>query len=477
MKSNDVSTQLRMQTGTTVPADYRCPPTVLLGMCMGVAIYWLFALSMGALLPAMSQTLNVSVPDLGLPMALAGLVAGIFIVPAGGLADRLGRLKFTRIGMVAGLLGMLLCGLANSAEMLIAGRFMQGLSAALVMPATLALVKVYYNDAERPRAISYWAMSTFGCASVSSILGGIVATTLGWRWVFFLAIPFILVAFWLLRNAPESKVAHAAHQSFDWIGLATLVVGLLGINLFVSKGNAWGWSSPMAIGALAVFVVMLPLFILQERRHGAPIADLSLFNSRIYTGVVSANFFINSLLGLLVILLTYLQKGRGLSPLNAALLTLSYTATVLTFIRVGEHMAKKGTRLPMVLGGVSMAIASILLAMTHFNENLHYFIIAFFGMGFMGTGLGLFATPATTASVGEAPADKAGAAGGIFKMASSLGGAMGIAIHMAVYGSVLANHGSVHQAAAYALGIGVIASVIAAALAFVFVPAAAKTAK
>lgn len=458
----------------TVPPDYHCPPTVLLGMCMGVAIYWLFALSMGALLPAISQSLDVAVPDLGLPMALAGLVAGIFIVPAGGLADRLGRLKFTRIGMAAGLVGMVLCGFAVNIEMLIAGRVLQGLSAALVMPATLALVKVYYNDAERPHAISYWAMSTFGCASVSSILGGVVASTLGWRWVFYLAIPFILVAFWLLRSAPESKVSVPRNQAFDWLGLGSLIVGLLGANLFVTKGNTWGWTNPMTLGALGVFAVMLAVFVWQERRHAAPIADLSLFNSRIYTGVVSANFFINSLLGLLVILLTYLQKGRGLSPLNAALLTLSYTATVLTFIRVGEAMAKKGARLPMVLGGISMAIASLLLAMTQFSQNLHYFIVAFIGMGFMGTGLGLFATPATTAAVGEAPADKAGAAGGIFKMASSLGGAMGIAIHMAVYGSILANHGTVHQAAAYALGIGVIASLMSAFLAFWFVPSKAS---
>jgi MFS family permease len=152
---------------------YVCPPSVLFGMCIGVSIYWLFALSMGPLLPSIARELGLGAadPNLALAMSLAGLTAGICIMPAGGLADRFGRVRLTRLGLAVGLAGALLCGLATSIGPLIAGRFLLGLSAALVMPATLGLVKVYYNDADRPRALSYWSMSTFGCASVSSIFG------------------------------------------------------------------------------------------------------------------------------------------------------------------------------------------------------------------------------------------------------------------------------------------------------------------
>ena len=459
-----------------VPTGYRCPPQVLLGMCIGVSVYWLFALSMGPLLPGIGRELGVNVPDLALPMSLAGLVSGICIMPAGGLADRVGRLLMTRLGLVAGLLGMLMCGLATNVEWLIVGRFLQGLAAGFIMPSTLALVKVYYNDEDRPKAISYWSMSSFGCASVSSIFGGLVATFLGWRWAFLSSVPLIFLAFWLLRSAPESKVVSDRKQPFDAVGFFVLILGLLALFLFVTKGNTWGWASKEALASLAVFVFMLVAFIVQERHHAAPIADLSLFKRRVFTGSVVANLFLNSLLGLLVVLLAYLQKGRGLTALSASLPTLSYTATVLTLIRVGEKLGRnRGPRLPMTVGGLCFMACAILLSCTSVADNTAYFVLVFIGMGFMGTGLGLFATPATNAAVGEAPADKAGAAGGIFKMASSLGGAFGIAIHLAIFGSIAkANGGNLHEAAQYALGIGVVASALGALVSYWLAPGLKK---
>lgn len=455
-----------MSTSTpdvSIPADYKCPASVLFAMCIGVSIYWLFALSMGPLLPGISNELGVKIPDLALPMSLAGLVSGIFIMPAGGLADRLGRLRMTRLGLAVGLAGMLACGMAGSVEVLIVGRFLQGLAAALIMPATLGLVKVYYDDENRPKALSYWSMATYGCASVSSIFGGLVATSLGWRWSFLSAIPFIVLSFWLLRSAPESKVVSDKKHPFDGIGFLVLIVGLLSLNLFVSKGNAWGWTSVNALVALGVFALMLLIFIPVEKRHPQPIADLSLFDRRVFTGATIANFFLNTLLGILVVLLTYLQKGRGQSAMNAALLTLSYTVTVLSLIRVGEKIGKKsGPRLPMVLGGLCFVVSAVLLACTFVEDNTAYFALVVIGMGFMGTGLGLFATPATNAAVGDAPADKAAGAGGIFKMASSLGGAFGIALHLAVFGGVLAATNNVHLAAQYGLGMGVVAAALSA---------------
>ena len=451
----------------SVPAEYKCPASVLFAMCIGVSIYWLFALSMGPLLPSIGSDLGVKIPDLALPMSLAGLVSGIFIMPAGGLADRIGRLRMTRVGLIVGLGGMSLCGMAGNVEVLIAGRFLQGLAAAIIMPATLGLVKVYYDDETRPKALSYWSMATFGCASVASLFGGLVATSIGWRWSFLLAIPLIVLAYWLLRSAPESKVVSDKKHPFDSIGFLVLIVGLLSLNLFVSKGNSWGWTSANALIALGVFAVMLLVFIPLERRHPQPIADLSLFDRRVFTGATLANFFINSLLGILVVLLTYLQKGRGQSAMNAALLTLSYTVTVLSLIRVGEKIGKKsGPRLPMVLGGLCFVVTAVLLACTFVEDNSAYFALVLLGMGFMGTGLGLFATPATNSAVGDAPVDKAAGAGGIFKMASSLGGAFGIALHLAVFGGVLAATNNIHVAAQYGIGMGVVAATLSALVSF-----------
>lgn len=470
-----------MSNNTAVSSDeYRCPGSVLLGMCIGVSLYWLFALSMGALLPSIAATMGVQStdPNLGLASSMAGLVAGICIVPAGGLADLYGRVLLTRIGLAIGLVGMLLAGLAPNMEILIVGRFFQGLASSIIMPATLALVRVYYNDADRPRAISLWSMSTFGAASVSSLFGGLVATYIGWRWAFLLAVPCIFIAFWLLRAAPERKAAGTRAEGIDFLGFAALIIGFLALNLFVSKGKAWGWDSMTTIGALAIFVVSMALFIPNELRHRSPIADLRLFKHKVFTGAVVANLFINSMLGILFVILTYLQKGRGLTPMEATLLTLGYAVTVVTMIRVGEKISlRAGPRLPMVLGALCFVVMVILLSMTSITDNTLYFILVFVGLAAQGVGLGLFATPATGAAINAAPADKAGVAGGIFKMASSLGGAFGIAIHLAIYGAVAAStNGDLHTAALYSIGAGIIAPLLAALVALILMPAIKKQA-
>lgn len=459
-------------TGKEAP-DFRCTAGILLGMCIGVSVYWLFGLAMGPLLPSIAREFGISPadPNLAFAMSLSALTAGICIMPAGGLADRFGRVRMTRIGLAIGLVGTLLCGVATGIRPLVIGRFFLGLSSAVVMPATLGLVKLYYNDEDRPRAISYWSMSTAGCASFSALFGGLMATHVGWRWAFLLAIPCILVAFLLLRHAPERKAAAGTTRAFDGIGLGALVIGLLALNLFVAKGRLWGWTSAATLVALGVAAAMLAVFVPHERRHPSPIADLSLFSRRAFSGAVVANLLVNTLQGILVVIMVYLQKGRGLSAMQGSLLTLGYAAAVLTMIRVGERMARHmGPRLPMVLGGLSFTLLVVFLSCTFVHSNPAYFALVFFGLAFLGIGLGLFTTPATSVAVGDAPVEKAALAGGIFKMGSSLGGAFGITIHMTVFGAVLANGGSIHAAAQTSIGVGIIAALASAAVSFALVP-------
>jgi DHA2 family multidrug resistance protein-like MFS transporter len=443
---------------------------VLFGMCLGVSVYWLFALSMGPLVPGIAQEFGIGAadPDLALALSVAGLTAGICIMPAGGLADRLGRVRMTRLGLALGLVGALLCGLAPGIWALIVGRFFLGLSAAFVMPATLGLVKAYYSDADRPRAISYWSMSTGGCASFSSFYGGVMATHLGWRWAFLLAVPCILLSFLLLRSAPERRVEHQGRLPFDGVGFLALVIGLLALNLFVAKGKSWGWTSASTLGALGLFVVMMLVFVPNERRHPAPLADLVLFRRRAFTAAVVANLLVNSLIGVLVVIMVYLQKGRGLTAMQGSLLTLGYAAAVLSLIRVGEKIAKRmGPRLPMVAGCFCFCFLVGPLSCTFVASNALYFTLVFFGLAFFGAGLGLFATPAAMIAVGDAPAEKAALAGGIFKMGSALGGAFGIAVHMAILGAVLAGtNGDIHLATRCSVGFALVTALAGAGVSF-----------
>jgi len=284
-------------------------------------------------------------------------------------------------------------------------------------------------------------------------------------------VPCILVAFFLLRTAPERKAADTGKRPFDLIGFSALIIGLLALNLFISKGKAWGWTSMTSLGCLGLFALALAIFVPNEKRNACPIADLSLFNRRAYTGSVVANLFVNSLLGVVVVIMIYLQKGRGLTAMQASLLTLGYATAVLTLMRVGEKVGRRmGPRFPMVLGCLSLIGLVLPLACTFVQSNAVYLTLVFFGLAFLGVGLGLFMTPATTVAIGEAPAAKAALAGGIFKMGSSLGGAFGIAVHLAIFGAVLQTTKSIHLAVQYSIGFGLVAALLASGFSYFLTP-------
>lgn len=467
MSNNTTQNIVDRQPGTTLPNAN----SLLLGMCMGVMTFWLFALAMTPLGPAISESLRLDPAAISLPVGFAGLVSGILIVPAGVLADRYGCLKMFRFGIVFSIIGSLLCGFANGQMMLIAGRLFQGVSAALIMPATLALVKNYFSEEDRPRALSFWSMSSFGSAGVCSFFGGFVATYLGWRWVFLLTVPVALLAVYILRSAPESQLNKDRTKPFDMMGFITLLLALMAINLAINRGAIWGWVNPLTLGCLVAFVLLLPVFLSVERKHTAPIVDLSLLKNKTYDAAVIANFLLNTGLGGMYILLTYLQKGRGLSAFDASLMTLSYLVVIMIMIRVGEKLGRNyGSRLPMSTGALSSAIGFCLMSLT-FIQGDSYYIAVVVGFAFMGLGNGIFATPATSIAVAEAPSDKVGAATAIFKMASSLGGSLGIAACGAVFHGVLAgNPAAVEKAGQYGVGFCMVTLFIACVISFTMLP-------
>lgn len=457
--------------GTTIPNAN----ILLLGMCMGVMTFWLFALAMTPLGPTISENLGLPAAAISLPVGFAGLVSGILIVPAGVLADRYGCVRMFRIGIAFSIAGSLLCGLANGQMMLIGGRLLQGVSAALVMPATLALVKSYFSEEDRPKALSFWSMSSFGSAGVCSFFGGFVATTFGWRWVFLLTVPVALLAVYLLRHAPESQLNTDRTKPFDSMGFISLLLALMAINLAINRGPIWGWVNPLTLGCFVAFVLLLPVFLSVERKHVAPIVDLGLLKNKTYDAAVIANFLLNTGLGGMYILLTYLQKGRGLSAFDASLTTLSYLVVIMIMIRVGEKLGRRyGSRLPMATGAMCSAIGFGLMSLT-FLQGESYYISVVVGFAMMGLGNGIFATPATSIAVAEAPPDKVGAATAIFKMASSLGGSLGIAACGAIFHGTLASDPTrVDLAGQYGIGFCLVTLFIASIISLTMLPRPVK---
>ena len=160
---------------------YKGTNKLLVGIVMAVLAFWLFAQSMLNIAPDVQKSVGLDSGAMNIGISITALFSGIFIVVAGGLADKLGRVKFSVIGLVLNIIGSLLLILATNAALFIAGRALQGLAAAFIMPATMSLVKTYYDGKERQRAVSYWSIGSWGGSGLCSLFGGAVANSLGWK--------------------------------------------------------------------------------------------------------------------------------------------------------------------------------------------------------------------------------------------------------------------------------------------------------
>lgn len=232
---------------------------------------------------------------MNLAVALTGLVSGLFIVLVAGLADRFGRVRLTLIGNGLNIVGCILIVLAAGAmagPLLITGRAIEGLSAACVMPATIAMVKAYWDGADRQRAVSMWSIGSFGGAGLAASLGGLIATTMGWRWIFVFSIVVSLAASLLVWGTPESRVgADAGHRRFDIAGLGIFLVMLLALMMLLTfGGKTFGWLSGTGLALLALALVGLAVFIAVERGRQGAFINFGLFSNMNFTGTVTANF-------------------------------------------------------------------------------------------------------------------------------------------------------------------------------------------
>lgn len=428
-------------------AAYQGTNKMITGIVFGVITFWLFAQAMVNIVPAVQEDLGISLGPLNVAISLTALFSGIFIVAAGGLADRVGRKKMTYLGLVLSVIGSLCLVFAQGSVLLTIGRVFQGLSAACIMPATIALMNAYFKGKERQRALSYWSIGSWGGSGVCSFAGGAIATYMGWRWIFIFSVIFALLAMWLLKDTPESKAeGQKGAFRFDYIGLLIFTITMLALNLVITRGQDFGWLSLSTLSLAAVTIIGLLLFIRIEKRKEHALVDFALFKNTPYTGATISNFLLNAIAGTLVVANTYVQVGRGFTSFQSGMLSVGYLVAVLAMIRVGEKILQRlGAKSPMIWGTMITTIGVGLMGFT-FLADFIYTIAVFIGFALFGLGLGIYATPSTDTAVSNAPANKVGEASGLYKMASSLGGSFGVAISAAVYGAI-ATAGNVNAAA------------------------------
>ncbi|HDZ5453740.1 TPA: MFS transporter [Staphylococcus aureus] len=455
--------------------QFRGDNRLLLGIVLGVITFWLFAQSLVNLVVPLQATYSSDVGTINIAVSLSALFAGLFIVGAGDVADKLGRVKITYVGLILNVIGSLLIIITPLPAFLIIGRIIQGLSAACIMPATLAIINEYYIGTRRQRALSYWSIGSWGGSGICTLFGGLMATYIGWRSIFIVSILLTLLSMYLIKHTPETKAEPVKSlkgetKKFDVIGLIILVVTMLSLNVIITQASHFGLVSPMILSLIVIFILSLIGFVYYENKIKYPLVDFSIFKNRGYSGATISNFLLNGVAGgALIVINTYYQQQLGFNSSQTGYISLTYLIAVLLMIRVGEKILTQfGPKRPLLLGSGFTVIGLILLSLTFLPE-MWYIVSSIVGYLLFGTGLGLYATPSTDTAVASAPDDKSGVASGVYKMASSLGNAFGVAVSGTIY-TVLAANLNLHLGGFSGMMFNVILAVIAFLVILFLVP-------
>jgi DHA2 family multidrug resistance protein-like MFS transporter len=355
---------------------------LLTGIVLGVLTFWMFAGTVGTIARAVLTDINgapidkvanplINLNQMNLAVSITGLFSGMFIVFMGGLADRIGRVWIALVGNGLGILGSALLILASGSAalpLLLTGRAIQGLSAACIMPATMALLKAYWHGAERQRAVSMWSIGSWCGSGLAALFGGFLASNFNWRVVFYVSIVVSVLAIVLIWGTPESRAEAGTHRRFDVVGLGVFMVTVLALMIVLIFGRQLGWGTPLTLGLAAVAIVGGVSFVLYEKRQATPFIDFGLFKNVTFTGATISNFVLNATIGLLIVSQQMLQIARPelFDPWKAGLLTIGYAVAIIAFIRVGEKLLRRfGPRKPMLWGTMIVALACILLLPTN----------------------------------------------------------------------------------------------------------------
>lgn len=377
-------------------------------------------------IPQMRESLQASLSEMQWVTNAYALTLSAFLLLGGAAGDAYGLRRIFMIGIACFGLTSLWCGLSQSAEMLIVARAFQGVSGALLVPGSLALISAHFPPDRRGKAIGTWAAASAIAAALGPILGGWLIDIGPWQAIFWVNLPVAALALWLCwRHVPESPVLEDA--AMDWLGavLAALGLGLLAYGL-TALGERDSQRSIALLLTMAGAVVLV-LFVLHERRSAAPMMPLDLFRVRAFANVNALTLLLYfALSGALFFLPMALIEAHGYSAARAGSVFLPFTLVMAVLSRLGGVMADRfGTRMLLTAGPLITALSFALLAPAVFHGG--YWLAVVPVMAVMGLGMGITVAPLSTTVMNAAPADRIGVASGINNAISRVAGLIAVA--------------------------------------------------
>jgi EmrB/QacA subfamily drug resistance transporter len=357
------------------------------------------------------------------------LIFGGFLLLGGRAADLIGRKRLFSVGVALFSFASLLNGLAQSPGMLIAGRALQGLGAALVSPAALSIITTTFTSSEeRTKALGVWSGIAAGGGAVGLLLGGVLTDLLSWQWIFFVNVPVGMIALAMaVRFVPESR-ASTAHRTFDLAGAATVTGGLVLFVYAIVKAQSFGWGSPRTVAMIAGALALLAAFAAIERRSPAPLVRPSIFRIRTLTVADVVMLLVASgMFSMFFFASLYVQEILGYSPLRAGLAFLPVTAGIGIGAAAAQQLIRRLGVRAVAVGGITIATVGMAL-LTRVPVHGSYAGDLLVGLMPLSIGMGLTFVPITLLGTGNVQPDDAGLASGLFNTAQQVGGALGLAV-------------------------------------------------
>ena len=408
-------------------ADRRRRSVILACCSLSLFIVSLDSTIVNVGLPAIQRELHASVSGLQWTIDSYTLVVASLLLLSGSLGDRHGRRRMFQIGLVIFGLGSLACSLAPNLGALVAFRMVQAVGGSMLNPNSLSIItNVFTDDRERARAIGVWG-GIFGISAASGpILGGLLIDTVGWRALFWVNIPVVIVASYLaLRTIPESRADQP--RRLDPPGQFVTITLLASLTFAIIEGPGRGWSSPLIVALFVVAAVSLVALIAVERRRLQPMLEVRFFRSPPFSGAASiATLSFLVLAGFLFLNTLYLQEVRGDSALVAGLSTLPATIVIAVVAPLsGRLVASRGSRLPLTGAGILLAGGALVL--TADQPTSPYLLLAA-GYVLLGLGFGLVNPPITNTAVAGMPRAQAGVAAAVASTSRQTGNVLGVAV-------------------------------------------------
>ncbi len=390
-------------------------------------------------LPSIQVDLGFSQENLQWVISAYALFFGGFLLLGGRVADLLGRRKLFVGGLVLFSAASLLSGLAWSDDALIVARALQGLGAAVITPAALAILMTTFSEGrERNTALGVWgAVGAFG-AVAGVLLGGILTDLLSWEWIFYINVPVGLAAV-ALTPLLLTESRDTAMKSFDVPGAVLVTSGMITLVYAITQARNYGWGSVETIGLFTAAGVLLAAFTGWEARAKEPLMPFSIFRIRTVAAANISGLILGTVTFSMFLMLTlYMQQVLTYSPLKTGLAYLAVAATAIIWSTVAAQLVTRVGVKPVIAAGMAFLTAG-LLYFTQVSVGGSYVGDLLPGFLLIAVGLGFSFVPISIAALAGVETSKAGLASGLFNTSQQIGGALGIAALSAIATSTTEN--------------------------------------